>query len=271
MLICSFNSEQRRGSRIEDRGSRIASSVRLSILYLLSSILNPRSSILDPQSSILDPRSSILDPQSSILNPLSSIFGLTVSQSHFAQFTLDALAQLGFIELLGDADRVADGFGRRAAVTDQHDLLAAQQRRPAEFRIIEALLDAAESLSRQDRPGLRQHRLTQLGLEQTHDRLDQTFAGFQNDVAGKAVANDHVDVAGEDVAPFDVPDEIDRGVFQENLRLFGQVVPLDVFLADAHQSDSRGAHAQDRSRIDRTHDRELLQVLRLAFGVGADV
>src|SRR6266508_3526941 len=122
MLICSFNSEQRRGSRIEDQGSRIASSVRLSILYLLSSILNPRS--------------SILDPQSSILNPLSSIFGLTVSQSHFAQFTLDALAQLGFIELLGDADRVADGFVRRAAVTDQHDLLAAQQRRPAEFRII---------------------------------------------------------------------------------------------------------------------------------------
>src|SRR6266508_3670880 len=116
MLICSFNSEQRRGSRIEDRGSRHQ--------------LDSRSSIFYPQSSILDPRSSILDPRSSILNPLSSIFGLTVSQSHFAQFTLDALAQLGFIELLGDADRVADGFGRRAAVTDQHDLLAAQQRRP---------------------------------------------------------------------------------------------------------------------------------------------
>src|SRR5262245_5049281 len=197
MLTCPFKSEQRRRSGIEGPVFR---------------------STLDPLSSILHPLSSILYyPQSSILNPQSSIFGLTVSQSHFAQLTLDALAQLGFVELLGDADRVADGFGRRAAVTDQHDLLASQKRRPAEFRIIEALFDAAEGLSRQDRPGLRQHRLSQLGLEQTHDRLDQTFAGFQNDVAGKAVANDNVDLAGEDVAPFYVPDEIDRGVFQENL------------------------------------------------------
>src|SRR5262245_34698975 len=143
----------------------------------------------------------------------SSTLNFAASQSHFAQFALDALTQIGFIEFLGDADRVADGFRRRAAVTDQHDLLAAQQRRSAEFRIIEALLDAAESLSGQDSSGLRQHRLSQLGLEQSHNRLDQTFAGFQNDVAGETVANDHVDLAGEDVAPFDVSDEIDRGVF----------------------------------------------------------
>src|SRR5262249_51142074 len=80
----TLNSEENRGSRVEDRGSRHLFDPRSSIFYLLlssipiifysrSSILDPRSSVLCPLSSILYPLSSILYPLSSILYPLSSI------------------------------------------------------------------------------------------------------------------------------------------------------------------------------------------------------
>src|SRR5262245_43750352 len=135
-------------------------------------------------------------------------------QRQFAEFALDVVAQIGFVKLLGDADGVADRFWRRAAVTDQGDLLAAEQRRPAEFRIIQAFLDAAKGLSRKNRSGLRQNGLTQFGFKQPHNSFDESFAGFENDIAGETVADNHVDIAGEDVAPLDVADEIYRRVFQ---------------------------------------------------------
>src|SRR5262245_50624657 len=89
----------------------------------------------------------------------------TAGQGQSAEFVLDVFAQVGFVKLLGDADRVADRFWRRTAMTDQGDLLAAEQRRPAEFRIVQTFLDAAKGLTRKNRPGLRQNGLTQFGLE----------------------------------------------------------------------------------------------------------
>ena len=105
---------------------------------------------------------------------------------------------------------------------------------------------------------MRYDRLPQFGLEQTHNRFDQTFAGLQNHVAGETVADDYVNVAGKNVTAFDVADEVDRRILHQLQRLFGQIVSLDVFFADAHQSDFRTADAQDRTRVDRTHNGELL-------------
>jgi hypothetical protein len=55
---------------------------------------------------------------------------------------------------------------------------------------------------------------------------------FRTDVAGEAVADDHVGGAVVDFAPFDVADEADRCALEQAMRLARELVALVGFFAD---------------------------------------
>ena len=74
-----------------------------------------------------------------------------------------------------------------------------------------------------------------------------------------------------DVAPFDVADEVQRRVFELLVGLLRELVALALFFAHGEQADPRLYDAEDVTRIDVTHHRELEQVPRLGIDVGSDV
>src|SRR5258706_4211545 len=90
-------------------------------------------------------------------------------QCHFADLSLNPLAQVRLVELFGDANGIANRLGRRTAVTDDGHLLAAQQRRTTELRIIQSFLDAAKGLPREECASLRDQSLRPIGFEQSHN------------------------------------------------------------------------------------------------------
>ena len=86
-------------------------------------------------------------------------------------------------------------------------------------------------------------------MQQRFDRLDESFADLQRDVAVKPSQTITSTVAGVDVAPFDVADEIDGRGLQQLVRFARQLVPLALLLADRKQADARGS--RDRARCAR--------------------
>ena len=96
-------------------------------------------------------------------------------------------------------------------------------------------------------------------------------AGFQNDVADKAVAHDHVHVVLEQIVALDVADEIQVQLFAELEGFERQFVALGILGADAQNADARIFAAQHFARIDAAHHGELREVERLALDVRAGV
>ena len=83
---------------------------------------------------------------------------------------------------------------------DDAETVQADERRAAVLRAVDALAESAERLPRQQIADARAERRRQLVVQQALDGLDQPLADLQRHVAGEAVADDHVDVAGVDVA-----------------------------------------------------------------------
>src|SRR5207302_1731532 len=113
--------------------------------------------------------------------------------------------------------------------------------------------------------------LAQFLSEHGGKRFDQAFAQLERDVAGEAIADNDVDFTFENVPAFHVTDKVQRRQLEGLERLFGQLVSLCVLFADGQQTNARPANAEDGAGINITHDGELLEVVRLAVDVGANV
>ena len=125
-------------------------------------------------------------------------------------------------------------------MADDGDAGDAEQRRAAVLRVVDAAAEAPERPPRQQRADPHRERARQLLAQQVLDDLDEPFADLQRDVAGEAVADDHVGVAAVDVAPFDVADEVDSGdAFSSRCASRVSSLPLRLFLADRQQPDAR--------------------------------
>src|SRR5712692_746330 len=126
------------------------------------------------------------------------------------KLVLDLFVHLRAGQPRRDADCILDGVGVRAAVRNHGDAADTQERRAAVFGIINLLLEILEGAPREQRAHLRGQRAPQRFLQQAGDELGHALAGLQRDVADEAVADDHVHVAGEDIAALDVAHEIQR-------------------------------------------------------------
>src|SRR5512134_2749515 len=113
----------------------------------------------------------------------------------------------------------------------------AEQRGPAVFVIVRPLFEVPNSrLEHQvSDPSCRDIR--DLPLEHLQDRLGQTFADLERNVAGKPIADNNVRSAGKDILAFDIADEIDAGLSDELECLFCEFVAFYILLADAQEAD----------------------------------
>ena len=111
-------------------------------------------------------------------------------------------------------------------------------------------------------------RLAERGGDQLHDPL----GGLESDVADETIADGDVAVAVEEVAAFDVADEVDSGKGAEQRKgVAGEGVALGVFFADGEQADARVGNLEDVLGVDVPHDGELDEVVGVGVDVGADV
>ena len=123
-------------------------------------------------------------------------------------------------------DGVADGLRRRAAVADDAQPGDAEQRRAAVLRVVDALAEPPERAPRQQVADLARKRALQLLAEQRPRPSRPALRSLQHDVAGEAVADDHVGVAAVDLARLDVADEVQRRGLEQLVRLARQLVAL---------------------------------------------
>src|SRR5437868_2062605 len=188
-----------------------------------------------------------------------------------ANLRFDPAIDVSLAEVARHPYRVPDGPRIRPAVTYNRYSVYAEERGAAVLGIVEPLLEALNRGLRQKCARLCLKRCLKLFLQHTHHRFYKTFADLQRDVAGKAVADDHVRFAGVHIATFDIADKIQRRFFQELERFLRKVVALDLFFADGEQAHPGIRYSEYNVRKERAHNRELVKVERLAFGVGSNV
>ena len=152
------------------------------------------------------------------------------------------------------------------------DSADAEQRGAAVLGVVEALFEVAEGLAGEERADLGGDGGLQGFAEGDGDELGGAFAGLEGDVADEAVADDDVGVAVEEVAAFDVADEVDVGeLAEEGQGVAGEGVALGVFFADGEQADAGAVDAEDVAGVHVAHDGELDEVVGVGVDVGAYV
>ena len=174
---------------------------------------------------------------------------------------LDALDELTGREPVRHGDGVAHRLGARPAVADDGDAGDAEQRRAAVFRVVDAPAEMPQRPPRQQRSDAHRDRARQLLAQQILHHVDEPLADLQRDVAGEAVADDHVGVAAVDIARLDVADELQRRALSSRCASRVSSLPLRLFLADRQQPDARRLDAECHARVDAAHHRELQQML----------
>ena len=117
------------------------------------------------------------------------------------------------------------------------------------------------------------HEPGELFPESREQELDRSFAGFQKDVADKAIADDDPHVPFVNIATLDIPDKAGgpRTILIQGSRRASQLVPLFILGAHVHEPNAGVGHAQDRLGVNRPHDAVLVEVFGLGVHVGADV
>ena len=111
-------------------------------------------------------------------------------------------------EAAGEGDAVAHGARRQSTVADETEPVHAEQRRAAELRRIDPARETPEGRARERRAQTRRRRRAELLAQHAADGVDHAFADLERDVAGEAVADDHVGIAVEQVVGFDVAGEV---------------------------------------------------------------
>src|SRR6185436_4944956 len=91
--------------------------------------------------------------------------------------------------------------------------------------------------------------------------------GLERDVTGKAVADDDIDFIVKDVPAFDIADEVDERGCELRARRPRQVIALAFLFTIAQNPDARLRYGQNPLGVNRSHETELNQVVRLAVDV----
>lgn len=183
----------------------------------------------------------------------------------------DAGVDLGLGELGGDADAVEDGFFVGRPMAYDADAADAEEGGAAVLGVVEALLPGLEGLLGEESADLRSDGGAQVFAEGGADEFGQAFAGLEGDVADEAVADDDVGAAIEEVAAFDVADDVEAGGAKKGEGFPGLGVALGVFFADGEQADAGVGDVEDAAGVEVAHDGELEEVCGVGVDVGADI
>src|SRR6476659_9591541 len=109
-----------------------------------------------------------------------------------------------YTQCILDRERSARSMG------DDANAVHAEKRRAAVFLVVHPFFYRLKGLLGQERAGHPDLALYQLVLEPFENRVADRFAGFQNDIADKAVADDDLDRVREKIVALDVAAEVER-------------------------------------------------------------
>ncbi|MNS39671.1 hypothetical protein D3C72_719610 [compost metagenome] len=141
--------------------------------------------------------------------------------------------------------------------------------------VIAAVIDAvAQTVQHRLGDGASQQRENiafELFVDDAGQHLRQPFNGLEHDVADKAVADDDVDRALEDVVAFHVAVEIQGAAAQKLGGFLDDFIALDDFFADVEQAHGGVLTMVHRLRQRGAHDGELQKVLGRAVHIRAQV
>ena len=149
--------------------------------------------------------------------------------------------------------------------------LDAQKRRAAVRVGAHLALEIREPALERQRAQLGDRGLHHDVLERLEQHLGGALDGLQTHVAGEPVANEHVEVGRQHIAPLGVAGEVGQLLAHQLVRLLRELGALLLLLADIEQRGARLLDAQHLLRVDRAHAAELHEVLGLAVGVGAHI
>src|SRR5471032_2849707 len=142
-------------------------------------------------------------------------------------------------------------------------------------RWLEAVLDRLQRAATEQGAQHGQQVALEFGAQRVAEEARHALHCLQRDVADETVAYHDVGGALEDVVALDVAVEVERAALVVSLQQLAggldHFVALDVLGADVQQADGRALdffHGRDQHR---THDGELVQVMRFAIDVGAQV
>ena len=99
-------------------------------------------------------------------------------------------------------------------MTNDADAAHAKQQRTAVFGVVEPAAEIIECLAGEQCTNLSGDRRIQRGTQSITDKTSDTFTGFKSDIADESITDYYIGIAVENVAAFDVADEIDRERFQ---------------------------------------------------------
>src|SRR6185503_19711748 len=93
--------------------------------------------------------------------------------------------------------------------------LDAEQRRAAVFRVVKPLFEIGECAAGKQSADLASDSGSQTLLQDMAHQVGDSLGCFQRNIANEAVRDDNVDFAAIEIAPFNVPDEVNRKLFQQ--------------------------------------------------------
>src|SRR5678815_623480 len=147
-------------------------------------------------------------------------------ESEFQELLLNGVIDIVLAELARDADSVFDGVGIGSAVAHDGNPLNSGQRCAAVLRIVEPALESAKCVLSEDGSNFRRKGAMQFLSKHRNERFEQSLTKFQSDVSRESVADNHIDITFEDIAAFNIADEVDGRLAKRLERLLREFVSL---------------------------------------------
>ena len=177
--------------------------------------------------------------------------------------------------IISPGQRPLEGKRVRRAMGFEDQTPQAQQRTAAVTAVVDPVLEALEHRHGDQRGQLGQRRAGEFLLDELAHHAGQAFAGLEQHIADKAIADHQVGGALEDVVTFDVAVEVDlasrRRAAQQLAGLLDHLAALGRLFADVEQADAGLFGAVECTDQRTAHHRKLQQVLGRAVDVGTEV
>ena len=187
----------------------------------------------------------------------------------------DPFGQAFFEQPRRNRDRVGHSGGAGRAVAFDDHAVEAEKHCAVVVVGIEVVAEQLGGGPRDQEPELGTQRAHEAAPQEIPNEARRALDCLKRDIARKSVGHDHVDIAARDLVSLDEAVERHRQFGGGNPELAGGVAQLasalGFFAADVEQPHARFGQARDDPRIGCAHDRELDQVARIAFGIGAKI
>ena len=150
-------------------------------------------------------------------------------------------------------------------MSDDRHAVQADERRAAVFGIVQAAVSLTQGFLTEQISETAREIFLERFFQHLPGKAGDAFHGFERHVAGKAIADDDVDFAVENIASLDVANIAERQLGEQLARRPRELVPFAFLFTNRQQPDPRVLAAEGDPRVSGTHEGELDQMLRAAF------